>query len=393
MKEPLIYLIKGEDRMGREMMAGACEAVEASNHPAMVWAHGRARLELLEAGGVSAVTGILTESIVRDNGLRHLGVPLLNLSNRAGPLPGAGNLLSDDREVGRMAARFLLQKGFTHFLTLTQSDVTVHRERAESFEDEVREAGYPVERVDRSALVQPTREGSDRIPAIQAQHAFYRPYIKDLPLGSGIFSTSDQLAFRFLHCMREEFPEHMDTSGVLGVDDDFSERWGGGGIRGLSSIRPDFRGMGRAALTWLLAHPGESGTLEAPKLLRRFTPRGVVERASTACGGCTDPQTARMVRWLWSRVRQGRQIRIGELADLHGMSLKTLQRRFQDHMGGTAKEMVARFRLDLARDLIRDTTLTFGEISERCGYSKQSGLSRAFQEAEGVSPREWRRGL
>ena len=164
-------------------------------------------------------------------------------------------------------------------------------------------------------------------------------------------------------------------------------------MRGLSSIQPDFRGMGAEAVSWLLSNPGMTGEEAACDLLRHFPPRGVVERASTACGGCTDPQTVRMVRWLWAQIRKGAPFTVADMANTHHMSMKTMQRRFHAHTGASAKEMIARFRLDLAKELIRDTTLTLGEISERCGYSKQSVLSRAFQDAEGCAPREWRRGL
>ena len=391
MKEQVIYLVKGEDRMGREIMAGACDAVEASNHPATVWAHGRVRPEMLGSGRVSALMGVLSEEVLRQNGCAELPIPVLNLSNRTGSLVGAGNFLSDDREVGRMAARVLLEKGFTRFLVHTYSDITVHRERAEGFEARVREAGLSVERADRADLFfkMPSVDSTDSPPDLQG---FYRAYLEELPLGSGIFATSDQLAFGLLHCMWEEFPGHLHTSGVIGVDNDFAERWGGSGIRGVTSIEPDFREMGRQAMSWILDHPGGEGKTAAESQLRRLPPRRVVERASTVCGGCTDPQTARMIRWLWSRIRGDVDFSIEEMARVHGMSLKTLQRRFREHTGGTAKEVVARFRLDLARALMRDSSLTLGEISERCGYSKASAFSRAFEEAEGMSPRRWREG-
>ena len=225
MKEKVIYLIKGEDRMGREIMAGACEALEAANPPATVWAHQHIRGDVLNSGDVSAVVGILSEDHVRERALRKPGIPLLNLSNRCGPLPGAGNLLSDDREIGRLAARFLIGKGYVRFLILTRLDLTVHRERAEGFEEVILEAGHPLDTVDR-ALFRSKGPSAGKKPATRDHHDFFRPHLRNLPLGSGIFSTSDQLAFRFLHCMRDEFPEHMDTSGVLGVDNDFGERWG-----------------------------------------------------------------------------------------------------------------------------------------------------------------------
>lgn len=144
-------------------------------------------------------------------------------------------------------------------------------------------------------------------------------------------------------------------------------------------------------MSWLLEDPGANAKKECVKLLRRFPPRGVVERASTACGGCADPLTARMIRWAWQRVHRGDPVTITEMASVHRMSMKTLERKFSEHAGATAEETVRRLRLDLARSLLRETRLPIAEVSEHCGYAKQDVLSRAIRAAEGCSPREFRK--
>lgn len=47
-----------------------------------------------------------------------LPFPLINVTNSSGPLPGLGNLLSDDAAVGRLAADYLIKEGYRHFLAV-----------------------------------------------------------------------------------------------------------------------------------------------------------------------------------------------------------------------------------------------------------------------------------
>lgn len=78
------------------------------------------------------VVGLFADSKLHGD-LRKLPYPVLNFSNRSGPLKGLGNILSDDVAVGRMAAEYLLTKGYRHFLGVSQPHVVYGRERLEGF--------------------------------------------------------------------------------------------------------------------------------------------------------------------------------------------------------------------------------------------------------------------
>jgi AraC family transcriptional regulator len=43
-------------------------------------------------------------------------------------------------------------------------------------------------------------------------------------------------------------------------------------------------------------------------------------------------------------------------------------------------------RIDSAKDLLRRTKLSLGEIASICGFTSKSHFVRAFMRAEGVSP-------
>lgn len=66
-------------------------------------------------------------------------------------------------------------------------------------------------------------------------------------------------------------------------------------------------------------------------------------------------------------------------------------RAFRETTGHTPHQWLIRRRLQQARGLLRDSALPLAEIAAACGFSDQSHFTRAFSQAEGVSPGAWRR--
>jgi AraC-like DNA-binding protein len=159
----------------------------------------------------------------------------------------------------------------------------------------------------------------------------------------------------------------------------------------LSSIVPAFRTQGAEAYKWICANPGIAGKNRAQTLIRRFPPEGVFSRASTATAACTDPLTSRMIRWAWRRVQSEQPVSVSDMASVHHLTLKTLERRFQTYAGGNAVDLLARLKLEYACSLLRETSLPITEIAFRCGYSKQDVLSRALRRSHDCTPREYRK--
>lgn len=81
----------------------------------------------------------------------------------------------------------------------------------------------------------------------------------------------------------------------------------------------------------------------------------------------------------------------GICAHVH-MSKYYFCRRFKEAVGVTVMQYVLKTRLTLAKNMLRDTSLSIGEISEQCGFSSPSYFCRAFKEESGISPSRFRRG-
>ncbi|MCH8514036.1 MAG: helix-turn-helix domain-containing protein [Kiritimatiellae bacterium] len=338
---------------------------------------------------LGAICSIPPEETLR---VRNLGIPILNVSNTRGPVEGMGNFLSDDVAVGELAARHLREQGYRHFLCLApEKGGLVHKERARGFE---------------LALAGTTGAKQIRIPALEknpgrpwtrlrfveefAEHL--RPKLQNLEPDTGIFATNDWMAWVLLNVLRKHQPELLHTVGVLGVDNASEDVWYGSNLPTLSSILPGFRQMGYEGMAWLAPQTDPNGTPNGGDVLKKFPPAGIAARASTAGGGCRDPSTSRMARWIWEQLRMQSPVDVDELAVQFHMSRKTVYRMFSKHLDMAPGDWIDGARLDLAKHLLRNTRLSIGEISEKCGFAKQDVLSRCLKRETGFTPREYRAG-
>ena len=76
-----------------------------------------------------------------------------------------------------------------------------------------------------------------------------------------------------------------------------------------------------------------------------------------------------------------------ELARTANVSLRQLERLFRHHLGRSLGEHYLGLRLDRARDLLRQTSLSVLEIALACGFVSASHFSRGYRRRFGHPPR------
>ena len=72
------------------------------------------------------------------------------------------------------------------------------------------------------------------------------------------------------------------------------------------------------------------------------------------------------------------------------MSRAALAKRFVELVGQSPIQYLAGWRMHLARDLLRESTLGLGEIAGRVGYESEAAFNRAFRRLVGSPPATWR---
>lgn len=109
-----------------------------------------------------------------------------------------------------------------------------------------------------------------------------------------------------------------------------------------------------------------------------------------------EPETDPLVEDLATLVERAEDdtdlVRAGQLAEIAGVSLRTLQRRFHAYVGIGPKWVVQRFRLlDVTAAAHGEDDVDWAGLAVRLGYADQSHLIRAFTQLVGHPPATYAR--
>jgi len=121
--------------------------------------------------------------------------------------------------------------------------------------------------------------------------------------------------------------------------------------------------------------------------------RWLVEDAPGEMGwlaGMSDELVGRSLSAL--HARPGRAWTLDGLAREVGASRTVLAERFTALLAMGPMQYLARWRMQLATELLTSTGACIAEIAHRLGYGSEAALSRAFKRIVGVSPAHWRQG-
>lgn len=84
---------------------------------------------------------------------------------------------------------------------------------------------------------------------------------------------------------------------------------------------------------------------------------------------------------------------VQELADKIGMNINKLQEGFKYLYKDTVNNYIQALRLEKAKDLLLNTDLSIGAITERIGLTNPSYFSKVFKEKYKITPNQYRKGI
>jgi LacI family transcriptional regulator len=175
-----------------------------------------------------------------------------------------------------------------------------------------------------------------------------------------------------------------DEVAILGVDND--EFLCNLSTPQLSSIDVDAARIGYEAAALLARLMRGQRPPRRPLL---FPPRGLVLRQSTDVTAVSDPHVMQAARLI--RDHACAPIGIEELLARVPVSRSALFRRFKAHLGRSPEEEMTRVRMERAKDLLRNSTLSVAAVAERTGYSEAKHFIAIFRQECGITPLRYRK--
>jgi len=93
----------------------------------------------------------------------------------------------------------------------------------------------------------------------------------------------------------------------------------------------------------------------------------------------------------WLHGHFGEAVRFGDLARWAGMSVRNFHRRFRAATGEPPGRYLQRLRIEAAKDLLVDPSLSVSEVAERVGFADAGSFSAVFRRHTGHTPGAQRR--
>jgi transcriptional regulator GlxA family with amidase domain len=135
------------------------------------------------------------------------------------------------------------------------------------------------------------------------------------------------------------------------------------------------------------------GSRIAQAVENQFSPE--IRRSFRAAAYQSEPQSSHhdelvLEAQLWLQANLAQRVSIAALAGQLGLSGRTLNRRFRAATGLSPMSYLQSLRIAEARDLLRHSNLSVGEIAWQVGLHDTSYFSRLFREQVGMAPLSYR---
>ena len=122
--------------------------------------------------------------------------------------------------------------------------------------------------------------------------------------------------------------------------------------------------------------------------VRRYA-ESLPERQTGWFAGLRDPYVARALALLHRDIAQ--RWTVDDLVREVGLSRSALADRFIRLIGVPPMHYLANWRMQVATQQLRNTSMSLAQVAEMVGYESEAAFSRAFKKAIGVAPATWRR--
>jgi len=309
--------------------------------------------------------------------LQNLRRPVINVSGVLPDLPFP-RVVADHAEVGRQAARHLLERGLRQLAFVGYRRHHFATERERGFREIAAAAGVPV-----ATFHQPSQRWEDP-SGVWRWNEPLLTWLRQLPKPVGVLASHDtqgaQIA-EYCHQLNLVVPDQV---AVVGVDDDdlLCEL----ARPSLSSVHLPAERIGYEAARLLDQWLGGNRPSERALVL---PPTGVIVRQSSNLQAVPDADVATAVRFIHDHAHE--PLRVADVLRVVEMARRALERRFRKWLKRSILEEIRRAHVNRAQQLLITTDLPMSQVAVRCGLQTSRHLSIAFRHVVGMTPTMFRR--
>lgn len=313
--------------------------------------------------------------------LRRLNIPIVRLGQRLHPRDGElPAVVPDYAAAGQLAASHFAERGFKQVAYEATSPQLDNRPLWQGFQAATRELGLSCERLRMKG--KPPAQPVTRASAAEHERRAARvgDWLVSIRKPVGILSHSASMLCTI--CLRVGLVVPDDVA-LLGVGNHMvpCEL----APVPLSSIDTAAEEQAREAVR--LLHRLMKGEV-SPRQPIMIPPRGIVTRRSTDFLAVANPLVAQAMRFMWDNLDL--DLSVAEVAEHFGVSIRSLQRAFRNHLGRGVIAELRRRRLQELRRLLRTTDMPVADLAARVGFRTLVHLHKCFRDAYGVTPRQYR---
>lgn len=303
--------------------------------------------------------------------------PVVNVSGVLPHLPFC-RVVTDHAEVGRQAARHLIERGMTQlgFVGYPVHDFSAERQRG--FTEVAEDYGINV-----ATFLEQTR-------CIEEPNGLWKwndtlqTWIRNLPKPVGILASHDIQGVQLSEYCNQMQLRVPDDVAIVGVDDDdlLCEL----ARPSLSSVALPSERIGYQAASLL------DDLLQTKRRKREsiiLPPGGVVVRQSSDLQSIPDSDVSAALRFI--RTHSNQPIQVSDVLQAVPVSRRGLERRFRKTLNRSIFEEINRSHVERARQMLISTNHSMASISDKSGFRDSRHFSILFRKLMGLTPTEYRK--
>jgi len=320
--------------------------------------------------------GIIMRDTERTQEIIAMGLPTIVTDLRE-EFSGSPIIKTDDVTIGKMAAEYLLNRGFRQFAFCGFDNMFWSRDRCQGFGDSITEAGFAIQ------FYKQPKSRIKRLPANEL--ILMADWLKSLPKPVGLMACNDDRGRQVIEACKMVGLHVPEQVAIIGVDND--ELICDLSSPQLSSIALNLERSGYEAAELLdkLMTGKEKKTNQ--KIL--VQPTRIVTRQSTDILAIEDSEVAESVRFIRQRARK--MIQVSDVAKVVGVSRRGLERRFRRVLNCSVLDEIRRVRLEQVVRMLVETNQSVGQIALALNYPSIEHISRFFRKEMEMSPLAYRK--